>query len=120
MRLENLNWSCSITGGTITAAIVEAVHALAAGACSHVLVWRAMHNPLGVFGRVSQPRVEGVGQFSAPWGFGHNVIRFAMPYSRYMALYGATREHLATFIVRNRANAADNPDAVFSRHADRG
>ena len=116
MRLENLNWSCSITGGTMTAAIVEAVHALAAGACSYALVWRAMHNPFGAFGRVSQPRVEGVGQFSAPWGFGHNVIRFAMPYSRYMALYGATREHLATFIVRNRSNAADNPDAVFSRH----
>ncbi len=114
MRLENLNWSCSITGGTIAAALVQAVHALAAGACSHVLVWRAMHNPLGTFGRVSQPRVEGVGQFTAPWGFGHNVIRFAMPYSRYMALYGATREHLATFIVRNRANAADNPDAVFN------
>jgi acetyl-CoA acetyltransferase len=113
MALENLNWSGSITGGTITASLVEAVHALAAGACNYVLVWRGMHNPLGAFGRVTQPRVAGVGQFTAPWGFGHNVIRFALPYSRYMARYGATREHLATFIVRNRANAADNPDAVF-------
>ena len=82
MALENLNWSGSITGGTITASMVEAVHALAAGACSHVLVWRGMHNPLGAFGRVTQPRVAGVGQFTAPWGFGHNVIRFALPYSR--------------------------------------
>ena len=30
-----------------------------------------------------------------------------------MGLYGATREHLATFIVRNRANGAENPNAVF-------
>ena len=62
---------------------------------------------------MTQPRVDGVGQFTAPWGFGFNVLRFAMPYSRYMGLYGATREHLATFIVRNRANAAENPDAIF-------
>jgi acetyl-CoA acetyltransferase len=114
MALDNLVWSCSLTAGTIAAALVEAVHALAAGACTHVLVWRAMHNPRGAFGRVSQPRVAGPAQFTAPWGFGHNVVRFAMPYSRYMARYGATREHLATFIVRNRANAADNPDAVFT------
>ena len=45
MHLDNLVWSCSITGGTISAALVEAVHALAAGACNYVLVWRAMHNP---------------------------------------------------------------------------
>jgi acetyl-CoA acetyltransferase len=113
MGLENLLWSCSITAGTISASLVQAVHALTAGACKYVLVWRAMHNPRGPFGRVSLSRVGGAAQFTAPWGFGHNVLRFAMPYSRYMALYGATREHMATFVVRNRANAAENPDAVF-------
>lgn len=113
LELETLVWSCSVSAGTVTASLVEAVHALAAGTCKYVLVWRAMRNPPGAFGRVRQPRVAGIDQFTAPWGFGHNVIRFAMPYSRYMARYGATREHLATFIVRNRANAADNPDAVF-------
>jgi acetyl-CoA acetyltransferase len=30
-----------------------------------------------------------------------------------MSLYGATREHMATFAVRNRGNAAENPNAVF-------
>ena len=113
LRLENLVWACSITGGTVSATLVNAVHALAAGACTHVLVWRAMHNPRGAFGRVRQPQVAGVGQFTAPWGFGHNVIQFAMPYSRYLAKYGATRDDLAAFMVRNRANAAENPDAVF-------
>jgi acetyl-CoA acetyltransferase len=113
LGLENLRWACSITGGTVTATVADAVHALAAGACTYALVWRAMHNPTGAFGRVSQPRVGDNTQFSAPWGFGHNTVSFAMPYSRYMGLYGATRDHLATFVVRNRANAAENPDAVF-------
>ena len=113
MGLDNLSWSCSVANGTIAAALVAAVHALAAGACNYAVVFRAMHNPQGAFGRVTQPRVAGDSQFTAPWGFGHNVIRFAMPYSRYMARYGATRQHLATYIVRNRANACENPDAVF-------
>jgi acetyl-CoA acetyltransferase len=113
LGLENLRWACSITGGTVTAAITDAVHALAAGGCNYALVWRAMHNPTGAYGRVAQPNVGGDAQFTAPWGFGHNTVIFAMPYSRYMGLYGATREHLATLIVRNRANAAENPDAVF-------
>jgi acetyl-CoA acetyltransferase len=115
MELSNLRWCCSITGGTITAAVVEAVHAVYSGACDYALVWRAMHNPPGQYGRTSQPRVSGESQFTAPWGFGHNVIRFSLPYSRYMGKYGATREHLATFIARNRANAAENPNAVFYR-----
>jgi acetyl-CoA acetyltransferase len=114
MRLENLAWSCTPATGTLAAAIVATVHALAAGACNYALVWRAMHNPQGAFGRVTQPQVAGEAQFTAPWGFGHNVIRFAMPYSRYMAKYGATREHLATFVVRNRGNAAENPEAIFA------
>jgi acetyl-CoA acetyltransferase len=40
-------------------------------------------------------------------------MHHAIPYSRYLALYGATREHMATFIVNNRKNASINPDAVF-------
>jgi acetyl-CoA acetyltransferase len=113
LGLENLTWSLAPANGTIAASLVGAVHALASGSCTHALVVRAMHNPKGAFGRVTQPEVTGDAQFTAPWGFGHQVIRFSMPYSRYMARYGATREHLATFIARNRANAAENPDAVF-------
>lgn len=115
LRLKDLSWMCSVSGGTITASIVQAVNALAAGACTYALVWRGMHNPAvaGGFGRVEQARVSGDEQFLAPWGFRHVVIDYAMPYSRYMAKYGATREHMATFAVRNRANAAQNPNAVF-------
>lgn len=113
LRLDALQWACSIAAGTITASAVAAVHALAAGACNYALIWRGMHNPPGQFGRVVQPLVRGDNQFIMPAGFGHNVVGFALPYSRYMAKYGATREDHAHYIVRNRANAALNPDAVF-------
>ena len=113
LGLNELNWACTVDRGTVTAAVIEAVHALAAGECEYVLVWRAMHNPAGQFGRMRRDYVEGDAQFTAPWGFGHNVVYSAVPYARYLAKYGATREDMATFIVRNRANAADNPNAVF-------
>jgi acetyl-CoA acetyltransferase len=113
LDLRNLCWACSISGGTITASITEAVNALASGACTFALVWRGMHNPGGGFGRIARPSVAGAAQFTVPFGLGHNVIGYALPYSRYMAKYGATREHLAPFMVRNRALAAQNPDAVF-------
>jgi acetyl-CoA acetyltransferase len=38
---------------------------------------------------------------------------YAISYSRYLALHGATREHMATFIVNNRHNATLNPHSVF-------
>ncbi len=113
--LRHLRWSCSITQGTITSSLVEAVHAVAAGACNYALVYRAMHSPHGPFGIADVRRVSGNGEFLAPYGLSNTVMAFALPYSRYMAKYGATREHLATFIVRNRRNAAMNPDAVFFR-----
>jgi acetyl-CoA acetyltransferase len=113
LELRNLRWSCSLTRGTVTAALVEAVNAVAAGACRYALVWRAMHNPAGSYGRVRYDEVPGAAQFTLPYGFGHNVINYALVYSRYLAKYGGTREQMATFIVRNRLNAAANPEAVF-------
>jgi acetyl-CoA acetyltransferase len=111
--LRNLRWSCSITQGTVTGSLVEAIHAVAAGACNYALVFRAMHSPAGRFGISNVQVATGDSQFTAPYGFGNTVMTFAFPYSRYLAKYGATREHLATYIVRNRRNASLNPEAVF-------
>lgn len=110
----NVRWRASIQPGDFASSIVAASHAIAAGACETVLAWRAMHNPRNVvYGTVSGAFAEGEYEFSAPYGVGDALSKFAMPYSRYMAKYGARREHMATFVVRNRANAALNPDAVF-------
>ena len=111
--LRNLRWSSSITQGTVTSALTQAVHAVAAGACNHAVVFRAMHSPKGQFG-ISNTRVAvDDNQFVAPYGFGNIVMMWALIYSRYMAKYGHTREKHATFIVNNRKNAALNPEAVF-------
>jgi acetyl-CoA acetyltransferase len=113
LTLEKLRWVCSVMNGTVVASLVEAIHALLAGTCTYALVWRGMHNPPGQFGRLAQPLASGDAQFTAPWGFAHNVVDYSLPYSRYMGKYGATREDMAPFIVRNRANAAKNPNAAF-------
>jgi acetyl-CoA acetyltransferase len=72
-----------------------------------------MHNPGGKFGRYDQVEATGPDQFRAPYGLGTFVQWFAPAYSRYLALYGAKREHMAAFITNNRRNAALNPDSVF-------
>ncbi len=113
-NLRNLRWSTSITQGTVTASAVEAVYAVAAGACDYALVWRGMHNPAN-FG---QPDLRATGdrpEFNYPYGDIHNVMRFSFPYSRYMAKYGATREDMATLIAKIRLSASVNEEAVFYR-----
>jgi acetyl-CoA acetyltransferase len=110
---DQLRWSVQMNPSSFAATVIAAANAVAAGACNHAVVWRAMHNPVGKFGRFTSDVAEGTREFSAPYGLANNVMSDAMPYSRYMSLYGATREHMATFIVNNRLNASANPDSVF-------
>lgn len=117
LKLKNLSWTCSITTGTITASLVQAVNAVASGNCTAALVWRAMHNPTGKFGSFKATHVGGDAQFDAPYGFANNIMIFAFGYSQYMAKYGATREHMATYVVNSRKNASLNPNAVHYRQA---
>jgi acetyl-CoA acetyltransferase len=73
-----------------------------------------MHNPRHVvYGQVKSDEAAGEYEFTAPYGIGDAISKFAMPYSRYLAKYGARREHMASFITSNRQNASINPDAVF-------
>src|SRR5690606_11868660 len=52
----------------ITQAFVQAVNAVAAGTAKHVLVFRALHNPDGRYGRFDPTIAAGEGQFSMPYG----------------------------------------------------
>jgi acetyl-CoA acetyltransferase len=112
LDLKQLRWHCSVTQGTVTAALIQAVNAVAAGACDYALVWRAMHNPPNFHNVLPATRAPGASQFNAPYGLS-GPAPFALPYARYLAKYGATREHLATFVVNNRRNATLNPEAIF-------
>ncbi|MBI3301857.1 MAG: hypothetical protein HYZ72_07235, partial [Deltaproteobacteria bacterium] len=94
----DIRWYAQIETGMIASPVIEAVHALLAGACDYVLVWRALHQPRGRYGAWSSTRASG---------------EHAMAWRRYMHKYGATREHLATFVVNSRRNANLNPRAFF-------
>jgi acetyl-CoA acetyltransferase len=113
LGLADVRWSAQVNPGSFVGSIIEAAQAVASGACTYALAWRAMHAPGGKFGRYEQQYADGVSQYLAPYGMTNYVLQYAFQYSSYLAKYGATREHLATYIVNNRANAAINPDAVF-------
>jgi acetyl-CoA acetyltransferase len=111
---RNLRWQASVQPGDFISSMIAGMHAIAAGTCEVVLVWRAMHNPRNRrYGQVTGGAAVGEYEFTAPYGVGDALSRYAMPYSRYLGKYGARREQMATFVVNNRRNAAMNPDAVF-------
>jgi acetyl-CoA acetyltransferase len=111
---RNLRWQGSVQPGNFVSSLIAGMHAVASGTCDVVLVWRAMHNPRQrAYGHLGSTSAVAEYEFTAPYGVGDAVSRFAMPYSRYIAKYGARREHMATFIANNRLNASMNPEAVF-------
>lgn len=88
----------------VTQAFHMAVNAVAAGACNYALVFRAMHNPDGRYGRTDPSVARGIDQFEMPYG-GNAVATAGMMFRRYMDKYGGRREQLGQFIVNNRAQA---------------
>jgi acetyl-CoA acetyltransferase len=113
LGVPNLSWWMMNQTGGLLQPLLDAVSALAAGLCRYVLLWRALHNPTGRYGVFQARTASGEAQFKAPYGFANAVQDFAVPYQRYMARYGATRAHMATFIVQNRQNANRIPYAYW-------
>ena len=110
---EDVRWYAQIETGMIASPVIEAVNALVAGACNYVLIWRSLHQPRGRYGAWTSNRAAGESQFMAPYGCTSIFQWHAMQWQRYMHKYGATREHLATFVVNSRRNANLNPRAFF-------
>ncbi|WP_063045164.1 thiolase C-terminal domain-containing protein [Nocardia pseudovaccinii] len=117
LGLDNLGWACSVSQGTVIGAVGEAINAVLAGSARHVLVWRAMFNPPGRFGRVEVTTAEANNQFTHPYGLAHNVMLFALPYARYLWKFGKSRADMAAFVSKNRDYVADDPDSVFAGRA---
>ena len=99
----------------VTQAFVQAVNAVAAGNAKHVLVFRALYNPDGRYGRALATVAAGDGQFGAPYGLSFVAVA-AMLIQRYMHKYGATREQLGRFIVRNRDNGLKWPHGYWANY----
>src|SRR5262249_20475588 len=104
-----------IEQGMIASAVIEGINALISGMARYVLVWRAMSRPPGstvtAAANVNAGRqARGDSQFTLPYGGFHG---HAAAYQRYMHLYGATREEMATMAINQRRNANMNEMAYF-------
>lgn len=112
-----IQWYAEVELGMVLSAVAEAANALIAGACTHALVWRALHHPGGTYGAVRTRYAGGDAQFQHPFGFGSSFQPHALAYQRYLSLHGARREHMAALVVSQRANARQNPRAFFRDQA---
>lgn len=101
------------TAPMVTHAAIDAINALVAGACTHVVLYRALHMPVGRYSNYTATHAAGKDQFFAPYGFSMPAGWAATVARRYLDLAGATRESLARFVVDNRENAHRNPNAYF-------
>ena len=109
LKLPNVGWANN-DKGQIGSSFIAAAEAIAAGECTTALVWRALSFPRGErYSRVDPSAAAGEMQFWTPYGFSDaGPPYYSYLYRRYMERYGATREHMATFIANNRANALLN------------
>ncbi|MEU1522485.1 thiolase family protein [Nocardia rhamnosiphila] len=101
------------TAPMVTHAAIDAVNALVAGACTHVVLYRALHMPVGRYSNYTATYAGGKDQFFAPYGFSMPAGWAATVARRYLDLAGASRDALADFVVDNRDNAQHNPHAYF-------
>lgn len=99
----------------LSQSFVQAVNAVAAGACRHALVFRALHNPDGRYGRIAATRAYGADQWQNPYG-STGPTTVAQQLRRYMEKGGGTKEDLGTFVVRNRQFGLDNPNSFWAQH----
>ncbi|HEY4377186.1 MAG TPA: thiolase family protein, partial [Acidimicrobiales bacterium] len=121
----NLNW---FTGGIELpgqlGSVVNAIAAVAAGYCNHVLcfrtVWEA--SAQGAQNRASVTsgggggsfRANGFMQWTLPFGAPSAANWIGMMAQRHFHEFGTTREQLGQIAITERANAALNPKAIYT------
>ncbi|MGD9945478.1 MAG: hypothetical protein AB7F71_05390 [Burkholderiaceae bacterium] len=108
-----VSWYADLNSGMAVGAIVQSASALIAGACSHVLVWRAMPHAKAQARTESPATAAGADAFALPYGCASPLQWHALRWRRHLAAYGGKREKLSALIVNSRRNATLNPDAYF-------
>jgi acetyl-CoA acetyltransferase len=110
----------SYGGGAACATVHQAVLAVAAGAASVVVCYRALNERSGRrFGQVAAGALQGAtsGSVDAGWhypmGLATPAATVAMAARRYMHVYGATSADFGAVAVADRKHAATNPAAWF-------
>lgn len=101
-------------------AIVNAMLAVAAGLCRHVLCFRTVWESTAALrarrsagGIHASRRVSGEMAWRLPFGAMSAANWIALQASHHMHRYGTTREQLAWIPITERANAARNPRAIY-------
>ena len=101
-------------------AVVNAMLAVAAGLCRHVLVYRTVWETTSIAwgnrmntGVGGGSRISGEMEWRLPYGAMSAGNWIALMASHYFHRYGATREQLGWIPVTERAGAAHNPAAIY-------
>jgi acetyl-CoA acetyltransferase len=114
LNLKNVRWIIDSTKGLTCDALVEAVHALTAGAASCVLIVRAMYNPPNVrYAEQALVEAGGLAQFQAPYGANSGIMRAAFELQSYMHANNATKADLFHVAKTFRDHALLNPNAYW-------
>ncbi len=107
-------------GGGGCGTVGHAALAVSAGLCSVAVVWRSRKRGSGPRPWQVRPMTRATPDGPAraddwyrPYGLLRPVDEIAMLARRYLAEYGATRDHLANVALAFRGHALDNPDAVM-------
>lgn len=100
-------------------AVFNAIGAIAAGYCDHVLVYRTVYEASarkgGTFANALFKGTRAFGQLMewAPYGALSAATQQAIYFQRYIHEYGVTPEQVGAIAVNNRRNASLNPKAVY-------
>ena len=115
-----LNWYGSGENAAQFSPVLNAIAAIAAGYCNHVLVWRALGERwVPMYSRrfndtsAPLPTTSGWKAWVEPYWATSPATWVAIHASNHMARYGVTREQLAAIPLTLRENAARNPKAVY-------
>jgi acetyl-CoA acetyltransferase len=106
--------------------IVDVEAGCASGAAAMMLACAAIdagqYDTVVVFGLEKMPKGIIRSSFFEPWqeaaGYAATPAYFALRAQRLMATSGVTKDHLAAVVVKNRANGARNPHAMFRSPVD--
>lgn len=94
--------------------IMEAVAAISAGYCDHVLCWRAVGERwVPEHGRVQAPAMSGWADWMMPYRAFSAAIWVGIYASTHMTRYGITREQMGAIPIVQRKHASLNPKAVY-------
>lgn len=116
-----LNWFNSGETAAQLSMIVNAIGAINAGYCNHVLCWRAVgerwiptYARAGRSGTGPSPvPVQGWMQYLMPYQAPSASIWTALHADLHMQKFGVSREQLSAIAINGRANAALNPKAIY-------